>query len=346
MATDRVLVTGGTGFVGAHCLVDLLAHGYTVRTTVRDLKRAEDIRAMLRVGGVAEDAIAGVEFAQANLLEDTGWQAAVAGCTYVQHVASPFPEHVPKDENELIAPAREGTLRVLRAARDAGVRRVVVTSSFAAIGYGHPASKQRFDENDWTIVDGPGVFPYQKSKTLAERAAWEFVRREGVGMELSVVNPVGIFGPVLGPDYSTSIVLLKRVLRGDVPGMPNFSFGIVDVRDVASLHRLAMVSPEAAGERFLSTTEHFIPAVEMAKILKERMGAQGRRVKVHVLPNFMIKLVALFDKGVAQVVPELGKVKDATSEKAQRVLGWQPRSVVEAIVSSGESLERLGLLKG
>jgi dihydroflavonol-4-reductase len=226
------------------------------------------------------------------------------------------------------------------------VRRVVVTSSFAAIGYGHPASKQRFDENDWTIVDGPGVFPYQKSKTLAERAAWEFVRREGVGMELSVVNPVGIFGPVLGPDYSTSIVLLKRVLRGDVPGMPNFSFGIVDVRDVASLHRLAMVSPEAAGERFLSTTEHFIPAVEMAKILKERMGAQGRRVKVHVLPNFMIKLVALFDKGVAQVVPELGKVKDATSEKAQRVLGWQPRSVVEAIVSSGESLERLGLLKG
>jgi len=340
---ERVLVTGGTGFVGAHCIVQLLGKGYTVRTTMRSLQRVEDVRSMLRVGGASEEAIAGVEFAQANLLEDTGWQAAVADCRYVLHVASPFPEGVPKDENELIVPAREGTLRVLRAARDAGVSRVVVTSSFAAIGYGHPASKKFFTEDDWTVAENPAVFPYIKSKTLAEAAAWELIRREGGGMELSVVNPVGVFGPVLGADYSTSIYLIKRMLDGNVPGMPRIRFGSVDVRDVAELHWLAMTRPVAAGERFLCTSEHFVWAVELARILKA-MGPVGRKVKTRVAPDFVIRLVGIFDRAVKQVESDLGLEKDATSEKALRLLGWKPRPVAEAVRASAESLERLGLL--
>lgn len=340
---STVLVTGGSGFIGSHCILQLLAAGHQVRATVRNLKRESDVRAMLREGG-AEPGDR-LTFFAADLESDSGWPAAVAGCDYVLHVASPFPANVPKDENELIAPAREGALRVLRAARDAKVKRVVLTSSFAAIGYGHKPRQTPFNETDWTDLAGGDVRPYVKSKTLAERAAWDFIAKEGAGLELSVVNPVAVFGPVLGPDYSTSILLVQRLMDGAVPGCPQITFGVVDVRDVADLHIRAMTHPAAKGERFLAVVGDFMTVAEIAKVLKARMGAAARRVPTRQLPNWLVRLAALRDPSVRQLIPELSKAKNGSNEKAKRLLGWAPRSREEAIVAAAESLARLGLLK-
>jgi nucleoside-diphosphate-sugar epimerase len=338
-----VLVTGGSGFIGSHCILQLLAAGHDVRTTVRSLKREGDVRAMLTEGGAQPGDR--LSFIAADLEQDAGWPQAVAGCEYVLHVASPFPPNIPKHEDELIVPAREGTLRVLRAARDARVRRVVLTSSFAAIGYGFAPQTVPFNETNWTDPAGSDVRPYVKSKTLAERAAWDFIAKEGGSLELSVVNPVGVFGPVLGPDYSTSILIVQRLMDGAVPGCPRLCFGVVDVRDVADLHIRAMTHPAAKGERFLAVTGDFMSMVEIARVLKARLGSAARRVPTRQLPNWLVRLAAMRDPAVQQILPELGKVKNATSEKARRMLGWAPRSAEEAVVSTAESLMRLGLLK-
>lgn len=338
-----VLVTGGSGFIASHCILQLLAAGHAVRTSVRSLKREPEVRAMLKVGGTEPGER--LSFVAADLERDAGWAEAVAGCEYVLHVASPFPERLPKHEDELIVPAREGALRVLRAARDAGVKRVVLTSSFAAIGYGQPARATPFDETCWTNPDGEGVQPYTKSKTLAERAAWDFIAREGGALELAVVNPVGVFGPVLGPDYSTSILVVQRMLDGALPGCPKMLFGVVDVRDVADLHLRAMTDPRAKGERFLAVTGDFMSLLEIARAIKGRMGAAGKRVPTRELPNWMVHVGALFDPAVKQVLPELGRSKNGTSEKARRVLGWSPRSAEDALVATAQSLIELGLTK-
>jgi nucleoside-diphosphate-sugar epimerase len=343
MSSELVLVTGGSGFIGAHCILRLLDAGYRVRTTVRALSREAGVRAMLQVGG-AEPGEA-LSFAAADLTADTGWQDAVAGCGYVLHVASPFPPNVPKHEDELIVPAREGALRVLKAARDAGVQRVVLTSSFAAIGYGQEITDRPFSEENWTGLNGRGLSAYVKSKTLAERAAWDFVAREGGALELSTVNPVGVFGPALGPDYSTSIQLVQRLMDGAMPGCPRLSFGIVDVRDVADLHLRAMTDPAAQGQRFLAAAGDFTPIQEIALTLRNRMGDRARRVPTRVLPDWIVRLFARFDASVALVVPELGKFRNATNAKARRVLGWAPRPNADAIVATAESLLRLGLLR-
>ena len=340
----RVLVTGGTGFLGAHCLIQLLAAGHEARATVRDLARAAEVKAMLRQGGAGTGADRVALFA-ADLNADKGWPEAVAGCDYVLHVASPFPARAPKDENELIRPSRDGALRVLKAARDAGVRRVALTSSFAAIGYGAKNRKAAFTESDWTDPDDPTVQPYQRSKTIAERAAWDFMAREGGTLELAVINPVGILGPVLGADYSTSIHLVKRMIDGATPGCPDLWFGIVDARDVADLHIRAMTDPAARGERFLATAGHFLSVQQTAQILKDRLGDGGRAVSTRRLPNWLLRLVGLIDPEIRGMSPELGKRKDATSEKAQRLLGWKPRSPEEAILATARSLIELGLLK-
>ncbi len=340
---STVLVTGGSGFIGGHAIAQLLAQGHVVHASVRDLQREPAVRAMLSTAGIDTDQR--LRFFAANLTDDAGWNDAAHGCDFVLHVASPFPVGIPKHADELIVPAREGALRVLRAAREAGVHRVVLTSSFAAVGYGHPEQQQAFDESTWTNLSGHDVSAYVKSKTLAERAAWDFITREGGGLELAVVNPVGVFGPVMGGDYATSILLVKKLMDGALPGSPNLRFGVVDVRDVVDLHLRAMTDPAANGERFLAVAGDFMRVQDMARVLKQRMGDAARKVPTRQLPNWMVRLAALADPTVRQIVPELGKYKNATSSKARDLLGWSPRSNEEALLATAESLLRLGLLK-
>jgi dihydroflavonol-4-reductase len=299
---------------------------------------------MLQKGG-AGDAGNRLTLFAADLNADAGWAEAADGCDYVLHVASPFPSAIPKDENELIVPARDGALRMLRASRDAGVKRVVLTSSFAAIGYGFKGRTAAFTEKDWTNLNDPGVQPYQKSKTIAEREAWDFIAREGGGLELAVVNPVGIFGPVLGPDYSTSILIVKRLMDGSIPGCPDLRFGAVDVRDVADLHLKAMSDPASHGERFLATAGDFVSILQIAQILKENLGAAARKVPTRNLPSWLLRAMALFDPQVRGVLPELGNRKNASNERARRLLGRSPRSPKDAALATARSLLELGLLK-
>ena len=343
MPNDLVLVSGGSGFLAGHCIAALLDQGYTVRTTVRSLAREPDVRAALAEAGV--DAGDRLSFAVADLTSDDGWAVAAAGCTHVLHVASPFPLEVPRHEDELIVPARDGALRVLRAARDAGVARVVLTSSFAAVGYGRPRSDHVFTEDDWTDVDGPGVSPYVKSKTLAERAAWDFVGREGGGLELAVVNPVGILGPVLGKDFASSVEIVRRIVDGALPGYPHLTMQVVDARDVAAAHLAAMTAPGAAGGRFLATADGVLSMREMGTLLKAHLGEAGRRIPTRSIPNIGVRLAALFDKPLRQIVPELDDVKVATNARAREVLGWSPRPKEEAVIATADSLVRLGLVK-
>ena len=241
---STVLVTGGSGFVGSHVILQLLQAGHDVRTTVRSRDREATVRAL--VAGAGAPNPDRLSFAIADLTRDEGWAEAVAGCDYVMHVASPLPPTAPQHEDEVIVPARDGTLRVLRAARDAGVKRVVFTSTCGAVYYGHPPQTTPFDETSWTNVDGGEMSAYVKSKALAERAAWDFIAAEGGALELTTINPAGIFGPALGTDYSGSLDLIKRLLNG-MPGCPQLYFGVVDVRDVADLHLRAMTHPAAKG---------------------------------------------------------------------------------------------------
>jgi len=274
-------------------------------------------------------------------MSDAGWPKAVAGCDFVLHVASPFGRAKTRGRSH-----HPGTRRgAARAARDAGVKRVVMTSSFAAIGYGQKITDRPFSEENWTDPNGGNMSSYVKSKTLAERAAWDFIAREGGALELSVVNPVGVLGPVLGPDYPTSIQLVQRLMDGAIRGCPRLSFGIVDVRDVADLHLRAMINPAAKGERFLAAAGESIAMMEIASVLRARMGKAAERVPTRVLPDFMVRLAALFDPAIAQIVPELGKFKKVTNAKARRALDWTPRSNEEAIVATAQSLVRLGALR-
>jgi len=339
---NTVLVTGGSGFIAGHAILQLLAAGYPVRTTLRSLSREGEVRAMLRQGG-AEPGDR-LSFVAADLERDAGWSDAMAGCAYVLHIASPFPASAPRQEDELIGPARDGTLRVLRAARDAGVKRVVLTSSFAAIGYGQAPRSAAFDETNWTECDGTDVQPYMKSKTLAERAAWEFIATDGGALELSVVNPVGVFGPALGPDLSTSMLMLKRLLEGAMPGCPRLYFGVVDVRDVADLHLRAMTDPAAKGERFLAVAGDCLAMVDVARILRRRLGTAASKVPRWQLPDWLVRLAARRNPALRGMLPQLGKIRNASNAKARRVLGWAPRSNEEAIVAAAESLVRLGPL--
>ena len=337
---STVLVTGGSGFVGSHIILQLLESGHVVRTTVRSLQREAGVRAMLEGAGAKPGDR--LSFFAADLERDDGWAAAVAGCEYVLHVASPLPPVAPKNEDEVVVPARDGALRVLRAARDARVRRVVLTSSCGAIYYGHPLQTAPFDETSWTNLDGE-MSAYVKSKAIAERAAWDFMAAEGGALELAAVNPAGIFGPALGADYSGSLDLVKRLLNG-MPGCPQLYFGVVDVRDVADLHLRAMTSPAAKGERFIAVAGDVMSMLDIAKVLKARLGDGARKVPTRQLPNWLVRLAARFDPAMQQLLPLLGKIRNATSEKAQRLPHWTPRPREEAVVATADSLLRLGIV--
>ena len=319
--SEKVLVTGGSGFVGVYCILALLNAGYSVRTTVRSLVREPEVREMLSNGGVEPgDAL---EFAVADLTSDAGWAKAVAGCAYVLHVASPFPAREPKDEAEIIIPAREGALRVLRAARDAKVKRVVLTSSFAAIGYG----TEKIDR------------PY------TEEEAWDFIDREGGELELAVVNPVGILGPVLGTDLSTSIDLVLRLLNGKAPGLPKVTFGMVDVRDVADIHLRAMTSPAANGQRFLAVADGVLSIPEVAAILRDNLGEVAGKVPTRVLPDWTVRVAAVFDPSLKEITRRLGNRRDVSNDKIKNVLGCKPHSNKELLVATANSLVELGLVQ-
>jgi len=335
-----VLVTGGAGFIAVHCILQLLNAGYHVRATLRSSSREPQVRAMLKEGGV--DARNKLTFIQADLSADDNWKEAVDGCTYIIHVASPTPKLNFTHEDEMIIPAREGVLRVLRASRDAGVKRVVLTSAIGAVVYGHPNQTAAYDETSWTeTANAPA---YQKSKTLAEKAAWEFIEQEGKGLELVAVNPTAVMGPVLGADYSHSIDIIKNMLTGKMAGCPKINSCFVDVRDVADLHLRAMTNPAAKGERFIATAGESIWMVEVAKILKAKFGGAAAKVSTKQVPNTMLRVLAMTDPKIKSIVPLLGINMNTTSAKAIRLLGWSPRSTEEAIVATAESLIRLNLL--
>ena len=318
-----VLVTGGNGYLGAQLVAALLRDGRAVRATVRSTAREAGLREAVRRGGADGS---GLEVVTADLMDDDGWKAAAAGCEEVHHVATPFPAVQPDDPDELIVPARDGTLRVLRAARDAGARRVVLTSSFAAIGYS-PKPTAEFTEDDWTDPDTPGLPPYPKSKAVAERAAWDFMRAEGGATELVVVNPTFILGPTLTSELRSSLQLVKGMLDGTLTVVRRQRFGVADVRDVAGLHIRAMAAPGAAGQRFLCLCDGpTIGFLDLAEILRRRLGPLAERVKVQEEPG--------------QDPPELV----IHNERAKRELGFRPRPVETVIVESAESLRDLGLL--
>jgi len=330
-----VLVTGGSGFLGGWCVVELLRRGYQVRTTVRDLAREEEVRSAVSAEVDPGDRLTVLA---ADLLADAGWEQAVAGCDHVLHVASPFPPAQPKDPDELIVPARDGTLRVLRASLAAGVERIVVTSSVAAItGGGKPVSGALTEEN-WSDPDNLKMTPYARSKTIAEQAAWELARERGATEKLATVNPGAIIGPVLGDsgDRSFSLQAIERLLSG-IPGAPRIGFSFVDVRDVADLEIRAMTSPDAGGERFIAT-EAFMWMPEVAAVLRDRLGEDAAKVPTRTIPNLLVRAMAVFDPSVRSIIGQLGRKTLISSEKARTELGWSPRPLDETITECAQSL--------
>ncbi|HTZ88186.1 MAG TPA: aldehyde reductase [Solirubrobacteraceae bacterium] len=336
-----MLVTGGTGFLGTWCIAELLSRGYEVRTTVRDLARVDAVRGSLAAAGVEPGDR--LSILAADLTADDGWADAVAGCDYVLHVASPFPPQQPKDPDELIVPARDGALRVLRASLAAGVKRVVMTSSVAAVRHGRaPSAARPYDETDWTDGNDPKRTPYVRSKAIAERAAWEHVKEAGAEDRLATVNPGAIIGPTLSEDRSYSLQTIERLLGG-LPAVPRLGFVFVDVRDVADLHIRAMTSPDAGGERFLAV-DRFLWMQDVARILRERLGPAAAKVPTRVAPNLLIRAMALFDPSVRPIVSDLGESFTYTAEKAKAKLGWEPRPIEDSIAQTAESLIERGLV--
>jgi len=314
---QKVLLTGGTGFVAVHTILQLLQQGYKVNTTVRSLSRKQETLNALREGGIHN--FDNLTFFEADLLSDNGWKAAMKGCDYVLHVASPFVAEEPENENELIIPAREGALRALRFAKQEGVKRVVLTSSFAAIGYSIDPRDHIFTEEDWTN-ENAAIAAYIKSKTIAEKAAWDYIANDGDGLELTVINPVGIFGPVIGGISSASLdAVVKGIINGNITETAPFTFGVVDVRDVADIHIKAMISPQAAGHRFLATTGEAMSFYDVAELVRQQR------------PQLAARICPL------QPLPKESYVV-LSNKKAVETLNWQPRSREEAILASADSL--------
>jgi nucleoside-diphosphate-sugar epimerase len=328
-----VLVTGGSGFLGGWCVAELLRRGHLVRTTVRDLSREPEVRTTVGSRVEAGDRLSVLA---ADLLSDADWEEAVRGCDHVLHVASPFPLVQPKDPDELIVPAREGTLRVLRAALRAGASRIVVTSSVAAVGGGNKTSARRLDESDWTDLDDSALTPYARSKTIAERAAWDLVEEMGETERLAVVNPGAILGPVLSADRSPSLEVVQRLLNG-MPGAPRIGFNLVDVRDVADLQIRAMSAAEAGGKRLVAVRS-FEWMADVARVLREQLGPDAAKVPKRSVPDLLVRGMGLFDPSIRSIVGQLGRKQEYSSKQAEELLGWAPRPIEETIVECAQSM--------
>ena len=336
--TRTVLVSGGSGYIAGFLIRQLVAEGWTVHTTVRSLDKEAAVRKLLAVDD------ARLRFFAADLNADAGWAEAMAGCSYVAHVASPLPTRVPRDADELIVPARDGALRALRAAKAAGVRRFVMTSSVAAVSYGRGRGVHHFTEADWTDLSKPGLTPYIQSKTVAERAARDWVAREGGGLEYVSICPSVVLGPVWSRDYSASVTVVKKLLDGSMPACPDIGFGVVDVRDVADLHVRALQKPGLGGERFIASGR-FMKLREIAEVLRAQLGDEARRVTTRDVPDWLVRITALFNPLARAVVGELGNVRNQDASHALAVLGWKTRPEEQSIVDCARSLLALGLLQ-
>jgi nucleoside-diphosphate-sugar epimerase len=339
--SETVLVTGGSGFIGGWCIIELLRRGYTVRTTVRDLAREASVRASLAALAQAGDALS---FHAADLMSDAGWDEAMTGVDHVLHVASPLGVAEPKNADELIIPARDGALRVIGAAIKAGVRRVVMTSSVAASAPAPSAKGDSVsDENVWSDGEDPAIGAYARSKTIAEREAWALVDSSGGATTLTTVNPALVLGPVLSGDFSESIQVVTRLLSGKIPGIPRLGFNIVDVRDVADLHIRCMTAPEAVGQRFIAAGQ-FAWMGDIATILRRNLGAAAAKVPTRKAPDFLLRLVSLVDRDLTAVTPNLGRRRDFTSAKARSMLGWTPRPLEDTVLDCARSLIAAGVV--
>ena len=336
--SNTVLVSGGSGYIAGYLIRQLVSEGWMVHTTVRSLAKEAAVRELLKVDNSR------LKFFAADLNADAGWAQAMAGCSHVAHVASPLPMGIPKDANELIVPARDGALRALRAAKAAGVQRFVMTSSVAAISYGRGRGVHHFTEADWTDLSKPGISPYIQSKTVAERAARDWMAKEGGNMVFCSICPSVVLGPVWSGDYSASVSVVKMLLNGRMGACPDIGFGVVDVRDVADLHVRALKAPNMANERFIASGR-FMKIREVANILRAQLGDQARKVTTRNVPDWMVRLGALFNPLAKAVVGELGSVRNQSPEHAKKVLGWATRPVEQSIVDTARSLLDQGLVK-
>jgi len=341
-SADTVLVSGGSGYIAGFLIRQLVTEGWVVHTTVRSLTKEAAVRELLAVDNSR------LKFFAADLNADEGWADAMAGCSHVAHVASPLPAGVPKDANELIVPARDGALRALRAAKAAGVKRFVMTSSVAAVSYGRGRGVHHFTEADWTDLRKPGNSPYIQSKIVAERAARDWVAQEGGSIEYCSINPSVVLGPVWSRDYSASLVIVKKLLDGSMGATPDIGFGIVDVRDVADLHVRALKAPNMAGERFIASGR-FMKLREIADLLRTELGhapGQGAcKVTTRNVPDWLVRIAAHFNPLAKAVVGELGNVRNQDASHAKAVLGWATRPVEQSILDSARSLISLGIVK-
>lgn len=330
--SDRVLVTGISGFLGGHVALQLLEAGYTVRGSVRNLAKADKVRQTLSKAGAD---ISRLEFVALDLLSDAGWHEAMADVRYLQHTASPFVLETPKDPDELIRPAVDGTRRALQAALASQVERVVLTSSIAAIQYGHDDYSRPYTEADWTNVEGKGTGAYPKSKTLAEREAWRLMEAAGRRNDLAVINPAGIFGPLLDEDPGTSSTLVRRLMDGKLPAVPKLAMSIVDVRDVAALHVDAMTNPAAGGERCIASEGTYWMS-DIGRLL--RPAFPDRRIPTGELPNWLLRIVALFDRDVRDNIGEIGTMKRIDGHRGSERLGRKLISTSDSAIATGRSL--------
>ena len=341
--SETVLVTGGTGFVGMRLILQLLENGYTVKTTVRSLKKRESLLQTLKAAGVT--ASDNLSFIEAELTKDDNWAEAMKGCKYVLSVASPVFFETPKDENEAIRPAVEGILRVLKFAKNSGVQRVVMTSNFGAVGFSQTDRNRETTENDWTDTDLKGLSVYEKSKTLAEKAAWNFMKNEGGNLEFATINPVAILGPSLSEHVSGSFHLLENLLNGSMKAVPNIPLNVVDVRDVADLHIRAMITPEAKGQRFIATADGQISMPEIAALLKSRQPEISQKVSSKKVPDWVLNFASLFNAKAKQGLVLLKMNRNVSNKKAKEILGWKPIATnKQAILASVDSMKKYNLI--